>query len=178
MPTDVQNSVLQRLSAQKEANTIVSWDPHVDYLQDAAFNSMAFDMLQYVDLFLPSQEEVFAMYGSRDLESAARDFANAGPGIVAIKKSIEGSLLYIRDEGKFYNIPIYPSETVDPTGAGDSYCGGFLAGYLKTNDPVHAARCGTVSASFVVEHVGALNTFRSDFSQIEKRMNYLENYKS
>jgi ribokinase len=42
----------------------------------------------------------------------------------------------------------------DPTGAGDSFCGGFLAGWLRHGDLREAALCGTVSASFTVEAPG------------------------
>ena len=41
------------------------------------------------------------------------------------------------------------------TGAGDSFCGGFMAGYLFTHDPLQAAAYGAVSASFIVESLGA-----------------------
>ena len=43
---------------------------------------------------------------------------------------------------------------VNPTGAGDAFCGGFLAGYRETYDPLEAALCGNISASLVVEGSG------------------------
>ena len=46
------------------------------------------------------------------------------------------------------------SEVVDPTGAGDSFCGGFLVGYSKTGNLLTAAKYGTVSSSFIIEDFG------------------------
>ena len=175
MPTDVQQSLIKRLHESNDSDSILSWDPHEDYLHKSELNRIAYDILKYVDLFLPSQEEVFSMYGSKDLKAAAREFAQAGPSVIAIKMSVEGSLVYMKETQQFYKVPIYPCRTVDPTGAGDSFCGGFLACYLKTKDPILSACCGTVSASFVIEHVGALNAFESGFLEAEKRLEYVNN---
>ena len=82
----------------------------------------------------------------------------------------EGALLYVFERGKFYHIPIYPVQTVDPTGAGDSFCGGFMAGILATGNPLLAACYGTVSASYVVQHIGALSVLSADFSDREDRL--------
>lgn len=167
MPTDTLASLVKRLAP---TNAIVSLDPHELYLSDDALNQMARGLLKDVQLFLPSREEARELFGRDDPEAAARCFAELGAGITAIKLSTGGSLLYVAATDRMYHIPIYDVETVDPTGAGDSYCGGFLAGYLASEDPVLAACHGTVSASFVVQHVGALNTFASNFAEAGARL--------
>ena len=55
-----------------------------------------------------------------------------------------------------WEVPAYSARMTDPTGAGDSFCGGFLAGYKKTYDPLQAALYGNVSASLKIEGSGAL----------------------
>lgn len=172
MPTDVQATVIERLCDLKGP---IAWDPHVEYLEQPHFNKMAYKMLEGVDFFLPSKEEATALYGSNDMVAAARSFANAGASIVAIKMSTKGSLVYVKESDRFYRVPIYPANAVDPTGAGDSYCGGFVVGFLETGDPVHAACYGTVSSSYVVEYVGALNTFNADFSTAKERLEFVKN---
>jgi sugar/nucleoside kinase (ribokinase family) len=52
-------------------------------------------------------------------------------------------------------VPAVSPRCVDPTGAGDAFCGGFLTGLIETGDPVEAALRGAVSASFAVEGCGA-----------------------
>ncbi|MEN8240391.1 MAG: PfkB family carbohydrate kinase [Chloroflexota bacterium] len=173
MPTDVQNSVLKTIQEYKGSKTVVSWDPHVDYLEQEEFNRLAFEMLRFVDVFLPSKEEVIKMFGSSNLKEAARAFADAGPKIVVIKKSIEGSLVYQKQLDKFFDVPIFPGETVEPTGAGDSFCGGFMSCFLETKDPVLSAAFGTVSASFVVEQVGAFSPLKSNFADKDERLEYV-----
>ncbi len=51
-------------------------------------------------------------------------------------------------------VPAVPTNVIDPTGAGNAYCGGFLAGYVQTSDVLTAARYGAVAASFLVEQAG------------------------
>ncbi len=56
--------------------------------------------------------------------------------------------------GERWEIPAYPARVVDPTGAGDAFCGGFLAGYEATYDPLQGVLYGNVSASIVIEGTG------------------------
>ena len=151
MPTDIQ---LDLVRALKRPDNLVSLDPHVDYLHrgDAALEGI----LRIVDCFLPSREEARLAYGADRPEEAARSFAAAGPRAVAIKLADEGSLVYDRGAARLVYVPAIDVAVTDVTGAGDAYCGGFLAGMLLTGDPVEAALYGTVSASYTVESRGAL----------------------
>jgi ribokinase len=171
MPTDVQFGLIKHIYELNKDKKIISWDPHVDYLSEPSHNKMAYMMLEMVDLFLPSREEVIAMCGIKDVYTAIKDFvSHGGPRVIAIKMSTDGSLVYSKEDEQFYHIPIFKSNTIDPTGAGDSYCGGFLNAYIETGDAILSACYGTVSASYVVEHIGALNTFQSNFSDKEERL--------
>jgi len=62
----------------------------------------------------------------------------------------------------------------DPTGAGDSFCGGFLAGYKKTYDPLQAALYGNVSASLKIEGSGAFYPLDVLPGLAEARLNALK----
>ena len=70
---------------------------------------------------------------------------------------IRGSIVHDSIRNETYRIPIYPANTVDPTGAGDFYSGGFLEGIGETGDVVEAGLRGTISASFCVENWGAFD---------------------
>lgn len=105
---------------------------------------------------LPSAEDVHYLFGADvEMRIAARRLAQASGGPVVIKLGADGSLLYRPAQGRFDLIPVVPVDAVDPTGAGDAYAGGFLAGLLRTGDPLEAALWGTVSASFIIEGYGA-----------------------
>ena len=62
----------------------------------------------------------------------------------------------------------------DLTGAGDSFCGGFTAGFLETRDVVQAALYGTVSASYIIEGFGGLHALEINRAQAENRLAKLQ----
>jgi ribokinase len=77
-----------------------------------------------------------------------------------------GSNLYT--DGREYFIPVVPVHLVDPTGAGDAYRAGFLSSYVRGYPPLTCCRIGTVTASFVVEHVGC-QTHLPDWTAMQSR---------
>ena len=89
---------------------------------------------------------------------------------MVIKLGEEGSLVFDAANNRLAHIPVYPAHVRDTTGAGDAYCGGFLAGYMLTGDPLKAAQYGTVSASYIVEAVGALATQQPTLTQAQERL--------
>ena len=71
------------------------------------------------------------------------------------------------------NIPIYPCKAVDTTGAGDAFCGGFVAGMVRTGDPFVAAAMGNVSASFVVQDFGGVHALHIKEQDAQNRLDYV-----
>ncbi len=121
-------------------------------------------LLEGVDAFLPSEDDARRLCPGRLAHEAARDFQTYGARHVVIKLGDAGCLVRTT-EGDSWHVPAYPSAVIDTTGAGDAFCGGFLAGLHETGDPVHAAVFGTISASFVVQHrtaAGALAVERAE----------------
>ncbi|RDJ27761.1 carbohydrate kinase family protein [Bosea caraganae] len=108
-----------------------------------------------VDAFLPSEVELRAILPGMGLESALALLAAHCRGGVAVKLGGKGSLVWDRQAGRAVAVPVLPTQAVDPTGAGDSFCGGFLAGLVETGDLVKAACFGTASASLIVSRFGA-----------------------
>lgn len=82
----------------------------------------------------------------------------------------QGSLLAEGGTGRLVRIPCLPVNARDTTGAGDAYCGGFLAGIVAGRPVAEAAAMGTVSASYVVEAVGALATALPSRSELKERL--------
>ena len=74
------------------------------------------------------------------------------------KRGEKGSLLAEAETGRLSHVPALEVGVVDTTGAGDAYCGGFVAGLVKGQGPAVCAAMGTVAASYVVEACGALAT--------------------
>lgn len=115
-------------------------------------------VMQKVDVFFANDEEIKMLTQESNLVKAGKQILERGPSVVVLKKGEHGVLLFSRDF--VFGIPAFPSDkVVDPTGAGDSFGGGFL-GYLdkvQSYDEKNirvAAVYGSVLASFVIEDFG------------------------
>jgi sugar/nucleoside kinase (ribokinase family) len=131
-------------------------------------------VLGRVDVLLINDAEARMLAGEPNLVKAARAIIDMGPGTVVIKRGEYGSLLL--SAGQFFFAPAYPLESVfDPTGAGDSFAGGFL-GYLAqqdATDPSSLRRAmirGATMASFAVEDFSLERLKRLDPREIESRL--------
>jgi sugar/nucleoside kinase (ribokinase family) len=115
------------------------------------------EVIRNVDIVLINEAEIRELTGEFNLVKAARKLMRMGPGRVVIKRG-EYGVLHLSD-GEIFAAPAYPLETIfDPTGAGDSFAGGFM-GYLASLDGAaltemdyrRATMYGSAIASFTVE---------------------------
>jgi sugar/nucleoside kinase (ribokinase family) len=121
-------------------------------------------VLERVDMILLNDEEARQLSGQTSLPAAAKVISAMGPKAVVIKRGDAGALLFQEDD--VFAAPALPLDrVVDPTGAGDSFAGGFM-GYLARTGDASAAGvrsalvAGTVLASFCVEDF-SLDRFRA-----------------
>jgi sugar/nucleoside kinase (ribokinase family) len=129
-----------------------------------------------VDLVFMNDAEVRMLTEEPNLVKAAREVIGLGPRAVVAKQGEYGAALLSADS--FFALPAYPLETViDPTGAGDSFAGGFL-GYLDSQGPDAASdeaelrramTYGSVLASFNVEEFGTERVRRLTREEIDER---------
>jgi sugar/nucleoside kinase (ribokinase family) len=126
-------------------------------------------ILRQVDAVLPSEDDLLLFRPSVPLLEAARALIAYGATAVVVKLGSAGCIVVDRS-GDVTHVAAYPARAVDPTGAGDSFCGGFLVGLRETGDLVQAALYGTVSASFVVEERHAISAFAIPRSTAEQRL--------
>lgn len=115
-------------------------------------------VLERVDLMLLNDTEIRQLTGQPNLARAAREVLKMGPRYVVIKKGEYGATL--ASEAGSFTLPCYPlQEVLDPTGAGDSFAGGFIgylawAGSCEDPDLRQATAVGTIMASRCVESFG------------------------
>ncbi len=124
-----------------------------------------------------NEEEARMLTGRRNLFQAGRLLLEKGPRFVILKKGEHGAFLLGRDVR--FALPAYPVEdVVDPTGAGDSFAGGFM-GYLAAAGVVdgpnlrRAMLYGTVTASYCVEGFGVEGLERVDRKRLDGRFQEL-----
>jgi sugar/nucleoside kinase (ribokinase family) len=135
--------------------TFITLDPPAGYMTPSFRDDVA-SIITGLNAFLPSEEEARGLFHGRstDLLEISETLASYGCEIIVIKRGEGGQLVYDSATRKHYEVPAYDVERVDPTGVGDAFCGGFLAGYRRTFDPVQAAIHGNISASLVMEGQG------------------------
>ena len=136
------------------------------------------EVIARVDAITINDEEARQLSGEYSLVKAANKIQTMGPKFVIIKKGEHGALLFHREQVFF--APALPLEEVfDPTGAGDSFAGGF-AGYLaKTEDfsfenLKSAIIYGTALASFCVEAFGTERLLEINNMDIQRRLSMLK----
>lgn len=129
----------------------------MNFWMDNALNELL-EVIKRVDVITINDEEARQLTGENSLVVAARKIYEMGPQFVVIKKGEHGALLF--NEDKVFSAPALPLETVfDPTGAGDTFAGGFSGHLTKTNDfsfenMKRALIYGSAMASFCVEEFG------------------------
>ncbi len=138
----------------------ITVDPGERYMIPERTNHIR-QLMPQINAFLPSAQEIRTLFGAEmDLAQAARQLGEWGTPLVVIKNGADGVLVWEGEHGRLTHLPAYHREgdgrVVDVTGAGDSFCGGFMVGLARIGDPIRAAQMGLVSASLVVEGYGAL----------------------
>jgi sugar/nucleoside kinase (ribokinase family) len=154
-PLDFVNQSQLTLALKGGSIETLSLDPSPHYLNPRFWRDLRV-ILQGVTIFHPSEEELRNLFWgeTHDLWAMAEKLCEHGCEIVVIKRGVQGQLVYDSKSKRRWELPAYPSRMADPTGAGDAFCGGYLAGFIKTNDPLEAAFYGSVSASLKVEGTG------------------------
>jgi len=140
------------------------------------------EMLQRVDVLLINDTEAKMLAGDSSLPRAARKVLEMGPRALVIKHGEYGATIFFRD-GEFagghhpFRAPALPLDEVrDPTGAGDSFAGGFM-GYIASQGEVnrrvlkHAMFYGSVMGSFSVERFGTERLQSLTREEIDERFN-------
>ena len=149
----VQQKVLDQMSQRPKLIVLDTMNFWMDNCLDDLLEA-----LKNVDVLTINDEEAQQLSGEKNLISAAKKIKTMGPKYLVIKKGEHGALLF--GENKMFYAPAMPLENVfDPTGAGDSFAGGFIGYLRRANDLTFenmktAVIYGSVMASFCVEKFG------------------------
>jgi len=132
-----------------------------------------------VDVIAINDEEARQLTGEYSLVMAARKIMTMGPDYVVIKKGEHGALLFHDDE-VFYAPALPLEEVFDPTGAGDTFAGGFTGYLAKTGDysfdnMKNAIIYGAALASFCVERFGTERLLELSAKEVHQRLKAFQN---
>jgi len=154
-PVDYLTHSLMPAVFRQSGFTTVTLDPAPGYMNPTFWNDVP-PLITGLTAFLPAEDDLRNLFQGHtdDLWEMADYLAGYGCEIIVIKRGERGQYILDAASNKRWEIPAYDSRLVNPTGVGDAFCGGFLAGYQQTFDPVDAALYGNISASIVSEGVG------------------------
>lgn len=164
-----QSAVLDQMS---EKPKLVVLDT-MNFWMDIALDHLHV-VLKRVDVITINDEEARQLSGEYSLVNAAKKIHEMGPKYVVIKKGEHGALLF--NEGNMFHAPAFPlAEVFDPTGAGDTFAGGFCGYLAKTEDlsfenMKNAVIYGSNLASFCVEKFGTERMQTLTSSEVKTRL--------
>jgi sugar/nucleoside kinase (ribokinase family) len=133
----------------------------MDILSDTFIDATLYkdlSFLRFLTAFLPSEAEIKRIWRPSSIETWLIDNAKVHKCHMVAKLGERGSLVCESGSGNLTHVPALPVAATDTTGAGDGFCGGFVAGLTMGKSPIECAAMATVSSSYVVEAFGALAT--------------------
>ncbi len=170
----VQNSVIDQMTTKPELIILDTMNFWMDNTLEELLKVIA-----RVDVITINDEEARQLTGEYSLVVAARKIQEMGPKYVVIKKGEHGALLF--HEEQIFFAPALPLESVfDPTGAGDTFAGGF-AGFLSKSSDLsfenmkNAVIYGSTLASFCVEKFGTERMQTLTSKELHKRLQQFKN---
>jgi len=154
LPFEVTTQLVRELRLVGTKSISLDLDDH-DLLGNNSLDRMI-ELLSSIDFFMPSQQDVLMLLAETDPLESLRKLRTLVPEItfIAIKCGAQGSIAHLVGTEEAIRIPALSVEVLDPTGAGDAFCGGVLGGLTRQSDPREALLCGAVSASFCIEGPG------------------------
>jgi sugar/nucleoside kinase (ribokinase family) len=166
----VQQTVIKRL---KDRPKLIVMDT-MNFWMDIALDDLL-ETIKLIDVLTINDAEARQLSGEYSLVKAANKILQMGPKYLIIKKGEHGALLF--GEGKIFSAPALPLEEVfDPTGAGDTFAGGFIgyiakAGEVSFSTMKNAIIYGSALASFCVEKFGTEKIRNLSQEEIAARVN-------
>ncbi len=170
----IQKKVIEQMDPRPE---LIVMDT-MNFWMDTALDDLV-DVISMVDVLTINDEEARQLSGEYSLNKAARKILSMGPRYLIVKKGEHGALLFHED--KIFHAPAMPLDDVfDPTGAGDTFAGGFIGYIAKTGDisfenMKRAIIYGSAMASFTVEKFGTDRLTELNPDDIKKRLNEFVN---
>ena len=164
---------LNVLSQLKNNNSLVAMDT-MNLWIDNAYDDLI-SVISKVDILMINDQEIQQLQNVNDIQEAVKKTFSLGPSYIIVKLGSKGSILFSKED-KFICPAVTINDVIDPTGAGDSFAGGFM-GYLSSIENhsfenMKKALCwGTVMASFCVQGFGTETILNLEKDAYLKRFN-------
>jgi sugar/nucleoside kinase (ribokinase family) len=158
-----------KLAKKKNPSVIISFDPNLrpEMLDLNLIIKICKPVLESTEILLPSGEEAEMLAGVRGAKVACIKLLEMGPKIVVLKQGREGCTVFTKEKINGIKVAAFKVKQVDPTGAGDSFGGAFVIGYLEKWDLERIARFANAVGALKVEYFGPMpNTSYEDANKL------------
>jgi len=149
--------ILKLLRDLVDKGVKVSFDPNIrpELIRDEEVFGMVQEVISSCSVFLPGVSELLMISGKETVEEAV-DFCFENPvlEVIALKNGSKGCTIYTRDDKVSFGV--YPSDVIDPTGAGDCFDGAFICGLLEGKSIVDTAKMASAAASLNTAALGPM----------------------
>ncbi|MET9482532.1 PfkB family carbohydrate kinase [Streptomyces sp. NPDC006638] len=166
MPLPASAALVDAVRAQAPG-AVITLDTHEGWAHEPPADVLA--LAARVDVFVPSREELADLAGYDDPGRAVAGLRTQGVRDVVVKLGAAGALACRLGEDPVL-VPAHPVDAVDPTGAGDAFCGGLAAGLARGESLLAAVRRGCASASFAVTSFGSMTLADTDPAEAARRL--------
>ena len=152
----IRERVLAEAEAVKGAGGRLSLDPNVrrELVADPGAEEALRQLVALADILLPSLEDVEILWPGKSPLAAVEAMLAGGAQIAAVKRGAGGAL--VADADHLFDLPGHAVEVVDPTGAGDCFCGTLVAGIAKGEPLELSARRANAAGALSVRHLGPM----------------------
>lgn len=147
-----------KIAKEKNPNVIISFDPNLrpEMLEIETILTICKPVLKSTKILLPSGEEAEMLAGLKGEKKACQKLLEMGPEIVILKQGKDGSIIFTREDLNGIKVPGFKVKEIDPTGAGDSFGGAFIVGYLAGWDLQKTAKFANAVGALKVEYFGPM----------------------
>ena len=154
-PLDFMTHSLLPTVLRQAGITTITIDPAPGYMNPTFYDDVP-TLMPGLTAFITAEDDLRALFEghTKDLWEMAEALTAYGCENIVIKRGERGQWLYTAASKERWEIPAYPARIENPTGVGDAFCGGFLAGYRRTYEPLEAVLHGNISAAIVSEGAG------------------------
>ncbi|MHA2430414.1 MAG: sugar kinase [Promethearchaeota archaeon] len=147
-----------RIAKEMNPNVTISFDPNMrpEMLDIEIILKISDPVLNNTDILLPSGEEAEMLAGIRGEIKACKLLLEKGPKIVILKQGSKGCTIFSAKYEDGVKVSSFNVKEVDPTGAGDSFGGAFIVGYLAGWQLIRAAKFANAVGALKVQHFGPM----------------------
>lgn len=146
------------LAKKVNPEVVISFDPNLrpEMLDINIILEICKPVLESTNILLPSGEEAEMLAGVKGEIQACKKLLEMGPEIVVLKQGKEGAAIFTKEKPEGIKVLGFNAKEIDPTGAGDSFGGAFIVGYLKGWDLERITRFANAVGALKVESFGPM----------------------